>query len=420
MRRLALCISLRVSWAALATLGAAAAAGGGAPCASVSDCFGLGDCTDGACVCEPWASGSADCSVLLTRALPASDVAAWGYMNSSSPSWAGAFVQDVRGDGRWHGFVGAMTPGYPNRTSNFGAPEVVHLEQTGAGGGAAGAGEGGWRVAGAPIANVFQAQASPLPASQGGGFVLFSNAGAGSGLRGLMAAHVANASTFSGPGGGVPRMSNVYSPPWPSPAGAPWICGTNDWGAVVLPDGSVLGSFRNGGRHCANGSYPGWPAEQLGLVRASCWNCSDYRILTLREPLFAHQSGGASNEDAQLFWTHRGVHMVAHSQDHSDPSIPHQTRGVVAFSPSADDPGAWVISPRAAYGPSIELSNGSTLVARRRQRPGIVFGGQSTAGAAGAWPRRNATHISNCVDLVYSGNDDGWGDAWTMLQPLAQ
>ena len=63
----------------------------------------------------------------------------------------------------------------------------------------------------------------------------------------------------------------------------PWFVCTrtaNDWGAEILPDGSVLALFRNGGRHCANGSYPNWPDEQLGLLRASCWNCSDYRVIT--------------------------------------------------------------------------------------------------------------------------------------------
>ena len=142
-------------------------------------------------------------------------------------------------------------------------------------------------------------------------------------------------------------------------------------------------------------------------------------------PLFAGQRGGVSNEDVQLFWTHRGVHMILHSQDPSDPAIPHQARGAVAFAPSPDDPSGWVISPRAAYGPRVRLATAGELVALRRQRPGIVFAdggvGWARGGAAtGAWPRRNATHLSNCVDLRYGRNEDGWGDAWVLLQPLAK
>ena len=191
---------------------------GGAPCISPSDCFGLGDCVDSRCVCDAWAAGSPDCSVLATVPLPAGDVDAWGWRNTSTPSWAGSFVRDVLGDGRWHGFVGAMTPGFPNRTTSFGSPQVVHLVQRA--GPKAGAGAGGvWEeAADAPIVG-FQAQVSPLPEAQGGGFVLFSNTVAGSGLRGLMAAHITDIAAFRGENGRPPRMRNVYSPPWPAPAG---------------------------------------------------------------------------------------------------------------------------------------------------------------------------------------------------------
>eukprot|EP01043_Picozoa_sp_COSAG02_P010685 COSAG02_NODE_381_length_23450_cov_65.782493_1_plen_77_part_00 len=33
-------------------------------CKTVSDCYGLGDCVDGRCHCDPWASAAADCSAL--------------------------------------------------------------------------------------------------------------------------------------------------------------------------------------------------------------------------------------------------------------------------------------------------------------------------------------------------------------------
>ena len=41
-------------------------------------------------------------------------------------------------------------------------------------------------------------------------------------------------------------------------------------------------------------------------------------------PLFQGLRSGKSNEDVFLWWSHRGVHMVLHSQDPSDPEVPHQ------------------------------------------------------------------------------------------------
>lgn len=258
----------------------------------------------------------------------------------------------------------------------------------------------------------FQAQVHPLPT---GDHVLFTAARVG----GLAAALLSDLDTF---GPNITTMRTVYSAPKVHPI-YPWICYTNDWGATVLPDGSVLALFRNGGRHCPENSYPGWPDEQLGLMRASCWNCSDYRVIT-PTPLFQSQPSGASNEDGFLWWSHRGIHMVLHSQDTSDPKVPHQVRGTVAFSPDVTTfaPESWVISTVPAYNQTIPLANGSALTALRRQRPQLVVVDTPNARpiAPNGWPRRNVTHLSNSVDLVYGNNSDGWGNAWALLQPLRQ
>lgn len=274
------------------------------------------------------------------------------------------------------------------------------------------------------VAQRFTAPRKPGPAGQ----VLFSNAGPGPSANGLWAGHLRELDDFGRPepGGGagavLPRMQLVYKAPVVHPVQS-WICATNDWGAVILPDGAVLALFRNGGRHCAAGSYPGWPAERLGLMRASCWNCTDYTLVT-PTPLFQGLRSGASNEDAFLWWSHRGLHMVLHSQDPSDPvHAPHQTRGTVAFSPDTTtfDPASWVLSPTPAYGSAIPLRNGSILTARRRQRPQLTFlAGPVDPAPDGAWPRRTITHLSNNVDLSYGANDDGWGDSWALLLPLRQ
>ena len=110
------------------------------------------------------------------------------------------------------------------------------------------------------------------------------------------------------------------------------------------------------------------------------------------------------------------------------PAIDHQVRGTVAFTPDTTlfAPDSWVLSTRPAYNGTILLSNGTAVQALRRQRPHLVFKSDPSAevdgagNAAAAWPRRKATHLTNCVDLDYESNNAGWGNAFTMFQPLAQ
>ena len=66
-------------------------------CTSVSDCFGLGDCVDGMCACDPYAAGAPDCSVFATLPLPWSNDGAQGYYNTSQPSWGGEYIGRVHG-----------------------------------------------------------------------------------------------------------------------------------------------------------------------------------------------------------------------------------------------------------------------------------------------------------------------------------
>ena len=116
--------------------------------------------------------------------------------------------------------------------------------------------------------------------------------------------------------------------------------------------------------------------------------------------------------------------MLVHSQDPSDPvHAPHTCRGAVAFSPDTTtfEPETWRISPRPAYGNAIQLRNGSTLIAKRRQRPQFSFAdGVIEVGPRGEWPKRVATHLSSVVDLEFGQNADGWGAGWASLLPLQQ
>merc|ERR1739842_52787 len=123
------------------------------------------------------------------------------------------------------------------------------------------------------------------------------------------------------------------------------------------------------------------------------------------------------------FWTHRGIHMVLHSQDPRDaPEVPTQVRGAVAFSPDTKtfDPKSWVISQRPAFGPHILLKNGTTLKALRRQRPSVVLQNIGGTGSYTGWPKRTITHLSTEVDLHYAANSAGWGDSWTLITPLVR
>ena len=116
--------------------------------------------------------------------------------------------------------------------------------------------------------------------------------------------------------------------------------------------------------------------------------------------------------------------MVVHYQNANDPvHAPHGVRGAVAFSPDTTSykPESWVVSNLPAYGNSIVLKNGSTLIAKRRQRPQLSFAeGPIEPGADGSWPKRTVTHLGNSVDLIYGNNSDGWGAGWALLLPLRQ
>ena len=402
-----------------------------APCASVSECYGLGDCVGGRCVCDAWASAAPDCSAFAVE--PVDYSPAPGYRNASTPSWGGSFLPDPHG-GPGHGFVAAMDPAHQwqDNQTDFNAATIVHVRSHSP----LAPLDGPFELAAHAVLNgTFQSQMRQLPASHGGGYILFSSVngffGKGKGMHrnGLYAAHLSDLNRFGEPmdpdecaGGTYPCLQPVFIPPVVDPD-HPWVCHTNDWGAEILPDGSVLALFRNGGRHCENNSYPHWPAEQLGLMRASCWDCTDYRVIT-PSPLFEGLPSGKSNEDVYLWWSHRGIHMVLHSQDPSDPeNAPHSVRGAVAFSPDTRtfSPDSWVISPKPAYGKAILLKNGTALTALRRQRPQVSFKHASVdARPDGEWPKRTVTHLGNQVDLVYGQNEDGWGAAWAMLLPLKQ
>lgn len=397
---------------AVVILSSAVIAAHNGSCTSTSDCFGLGDCVKGRCVCDAWASGAPDCSMLSPLPIEYNPPGA-GYRNGSQPSWSGSYfyADGCSDDSRGYAILGAMTPGYPDRYKDYGEPELILVESESPGLG------GPFRVVGSPLPGLFQSQVHRLPANQGGGYVVFSNGNFEG--PGLHAVFVPDLSQSFGPNTTTVQM--VYKPPTVDPD-HPWICHTNDWGATILPDGSVVAMFRNGGRHCDNGSYPDWPAEQIGLLRASCWNCSDYKVIT-PEPLFRGLPSGQSNEDGFLWWSNRGIHMVLHSQDPSDPSVPHQVRGTVAFSPDIETlrPDSWVLSTQPAYNQTIPLKNGSALTALRRQRPQFVFRDCNSSGVGPTgWPKRTVTHLTNSVDLDFNLNEDGWGNAWALLQPLRQ
>ncbi len=389
-------------------------------CSNVSDCYGLGDCVDGKCQCDSWASNSPNCDVFSTMPLEWDSIS--HYRNESQPNWSGAFALQIRKNVEiWSGFIGSMVPGYINRTHDFRDPELLRVSRNRSS--VSPFKDSGWNIEGT-IPHHFMAKLEPLPT---GGWVLFTGAPEilkGKNLQnseghGTIYAAYFPTLDYTGP----IDFQVVFSMPAVDP-NRPWICYAHDWGvATILPDGSVIASFRNGGHHCPEGSYPGWPNEQIGLLRASCWNCTDYRIIT-DKPLFIGQRSGKSNEDNHLFWSHRGIHMIVHSQDNSNPKISHKVRGAVAFSPdiTSFDSSSWVISPRACYNGTIALANDTVLQALRRQRPGLIFPASDSSTSVGllpdkgSWPKRTPRYLTNVVDLVYPNNSNGWGDGWTVIQ----
>lgn len=358
------------------------ATGQGARCHTVSDCTGLGDCLQNRCVCDPAASGAADCSTLAV--LPLDWKAGKGYANQSAPVWSASYISDPAIDpaipNKWHGFTGQMSPGFPNRSKTFGEPQSIHIvSKTGP--------SGPYQFQGFVSPNAsLRVVVLPDPT---GGFVAWHGSGPS-------AAYVPS---LDGSYPYVTRRLFEFN----RLATQPWQCAPHDWYPLILANGSILASFRNGGHMCPPHSYPGWPAEQVGLVRASCWNCSDWQMAT-SEPIFS-----GSNEDMFLFATHRGIHMLVHSQSTSDPSVSHKVRGALAFSP--DGVNNWVISSTPAYNGSIALTNGTVLTAQRRQRPGLLFHHMDDG-------RVVLTHLTNAVDLTY--NQSCWGDGWAIILPLKQ
>ena len=78
-----------------------------------------------------------------------------------------------------------------------------------------------------------------------------------------------------------------------------------------------------------------------------------------------------------------------------------QVRGAVAFSPDRThfSPSSWVLSPSPAYGESIALRNGSTLTAKRRQRPQLVFAEGPIEVGGKALPN---AHFGSKVSVVWN------------------
>jgi hypothetical protein len=102
--------------------GAAAVERGGAPCASIDDCFMGGNCTDGACVCDAWRT-AANCSQM--NLLPSRPDHVQVFPGEAG--WSSWGAQVIYADGKYHMYASRMG----NRcglNSWWCNSEVVHAE----------------------------------------------------------------------------------------------------------------------------------------------------------------------------------------------------------------------------------------------------------------------------------------------------
>ena len=347
--------------------------------ADAAACFGNGICNAGKCLCDTgWMGPSCD-----RLRLESANTSAHGYANNSNPVWGGTAVARL---GLWHLFMGGTRAVLENskrshiiraisRSGPSGPYEYAeeirasHEERLGSGG-------LGLR------ADVHEAP--------NGSLVLFT-AAALDGLCGLVRL-VSPTGDPSGPW--LPSLAFHKR----ENASTRWDCGFSDPSATIRSDGSLLVAYRT------NYGCAGQPLEHVGLLRAPRWDAdaSAMEALTTEAsgPLFTFN---ASNEDPFLWWSHRGVHMLLHSQA-SPSGVPwpdHKTRGALAFAPissardtfSLDGGGLhWRLSTSDAWGARIDWSNGTSLAALRRQRPSLIF-------EPGSWPPR-PTHFVCGVNFV--------------------
>ena len=307
-------------------------------CVTSSDCSLNGDCVAGACVCDPWWSGSAACDVLAL--LPAERDE--GYRNASGvTSWGGMSVRD-NSTGAWHLFAAEMVGRCGLGTWKTNSRVVRGV----------GAAPGGpfsiVQEVAAPFAHNPKVAQAPdgtwVLYSIGSG--LWNTTPASCGAPGSGAARGAAPGDYPGPGrdgcgGGAGENGGCgVSIGWaPSPEG-PWAfapllvedqarsalldCAHTNPSVAFLPNGSALMAINAG--WCHNN------LETIGLLQAPSWR-GPWTWLTT-EPILHNSDGSIHHcEDPFLWATSRGYHLMVHNQ---------QGAGVALYAHS-EDARTWVL-----------------------------------------------------------------------------
>jgi hypothetical protein len=167
---------------------------------------------------------------------------------------------------------------------------------------------------------------------------------------------------------------------------------------VVNQDGSVSMIWRS-----VNWTYPG--ASFVQLATAPAWS-GPYNWTTRN--MFADWTHAIHIEDSYLWKGPRGWHALFHSNV-SNAFIPRMN--VTSAAPAAGGhgyaehfEGPWFFSHENAYGSTVELTNGTTVRLRQRERPKLLL------------TPEGQPH--------YLANGAGWiGDCdrtFTIIQPIAQ
>ncbi|XP_065188706.1 uncharacterized protein LOC135819423 [Sycon ciliatum] len=373
------------------------------------DCALNGFCHSTRCVCDPGWTGER-CNFLDLLAPNRSEP--HGYYNGTMPTWGGDVIFE---NGLYHLFVTAKGYTQPplDQSDNYECnTAIVRLEGPGP--------AGPYKFAQVALP-VYHHEAHAIRAPDGTLLIYMIKFDGGDLPPQLSnetclapGCHVYN---FSHQATAMAWSDSVYGPwrekvvlnPWPGPADRySWLCQTNCPSVAFAQNGSVVMALRavqcNQPPDRAN-----WTYEKIAIATAPHWT-GPYTIVS-KEPIFGYEVPAdwppelvtpgqpMRNEDPFIWRTHRGYHMLVHSQ-----LLPHsRSRGAYAFSRDGLD---WTLLPEFSWQVNMTWADGDVSFFQRRQAPGLYLDKDG-------FP----LYLLTPVDELYS---DGchWGRGWTLMQPV--
>ena len=351
-------------------------------CSTVADCSLNGACSAGRCACNRGWTGTT-CGALDLAPLDPT----LGYQNSTAASWGGRAVLVGSGAAaRWHMAVTEIANKCPLILFMYNS-QVVHTVSRGPSVG------GPYdRVAdseGGVILPAFHHNPSLIgPTPDGMYLIFFIGAPNATGMidcRSVLPDVNPHPDPLSNGYITMAWAKDVVNGPWqsrvvlqdngPGENQTSWHCIENNPSAVVLPNGTVVMTYRANGCDKSDKATSG---EHLGIAVAPHWSGE-----FVRDPsafVGPETSNGTNNEDP--FMWHQvdpdtgaaSWHIVNHQQSKNNVCGSREAGSTCGAHWYAHSPhGPWTMSPEPAYNASVRLINGSSAIFKTRQRPQLVF-----------------------------------------------